>query len=141
MLGAAAATGIPRCRSKRCLAKVAAWAELPRAQVTTRLGPVRRDHSLRAARGPASASACRRTASGASRSSLAIWSSGPTIVNVRRLQQIRLLGLGSETRKLNGAVKSIPGRLNQVQARVWRDPLRHRVRQPTDQCERTDVAG
>ena len=38
MLGAAAATGTPRYSSIRCFAKVAACAELPRAQVTTTEG-------------------------------------------------------------------------------------------------------
>src|SRR4029453_5441326 len=115
MLGAAAATGIPRCRSNRFLANVAAWAELPRAQVTTRRGSVRRDHRIRAASGPASAPACRRTASGASRSSLYIWSSVATIVHVRRLQ-ISLPVLGCDARKLNGAVKGVAGWLDQMQA-------------------------
>src|SRR4051812_13899158 len=38
MFGAEAATGTPRYSSIRCLAKVAACAELPRAQVTTTRG-------------------------------------------------------------------------------------------------------
>src|SRR5215510_4930573 len=138
ILGAAAATGIPRCRSNRCLANVAAWAELPRAQVTTRLGLVRCDHPISDASGSARASACRRKASGASRSSLAIWSSGPTIVCIRYLQAKGLV-LGCHARKCNGAIKGIARGLNQMPAGVRRNPLRHCVGQSADEGERTHV--
>ena len=104
------------------------------------MGLVRRDHPINAAIGPVSPSNCRRTASGASCSSLAIWSSAPSIVHVRCLQ-IRLLVLGRDARKRNGAVKGIARGLNQVHAGIRRNPLRHYIRQATDQCERANICG
>src|SRR5258706_11159884 len=76
MLGAAAATGMPRWRSIACLAKAAAWAELPRATVTTTCGgfTLRRRTSSRM--GSASLNSCRATASGACWISAAIWEAG-----------------------------------------------------------------
>jgi N-acetylmuramic acid 6-phosphate etherase len=78
MLGAASATGIPRCRSIRHFPKVAALAELPRAQVTTTRGGEFLSKATSLVRGRASVSDWRRTASGASRSSVAI--SGPLLL-------------------------------------------------------------
>ena len=72
MLGAASATGIPRCRSIRYFPKVAALAELPRAQVTTTRGGEFLSKAPSLVRGRASVSDWRRTTSGASRSSVAI---------------------------------------------------------------------
>jgi len=63
-LGAKAPTGMPRWRSIRCLANVAAWAELPRALVRTKLGGSRLRQRRSSASGAASALSCRRTASG-----------------------------------------------------------------------------
>ena len=72
MFGAAAATGIPRWRSIRCLAKVAACAELPLAQVTTTSGGRRVSRAISSASGAARLSAWQRTAAGASRNSAAM---------------------------------------------------------------------
>ena len=72
MLGAAAATGMPRVRSMRCLPKVAACAELPLAQVTTTCGRWRRRCRTSSASGARRLSAWRATASGASRISAAM---------------------------------------------------------------------
>jgi len=51
MLGAAGATGMPKWRSIRNLAKVAAWPELPRAQVTTTCGGLRCNRAASSANG------------------------------------------------------------------------------------------
>src|SRR5579875_3082593 len=59
MPGAAAATGMPRYRSKRCLAKLAACAELPRAQVMASSGGRRLSRARRSSSGPFTACACR----------------------------------------------------------------------------------
>src|SRR6185437_12785456 len=72
MLGAASPTGIPRCRSIRYFPKVAALAELPRAHVTTTLGGEFLSKATSLVRGRASVFDWRRTASGASRRSVAI---------------------------------------------------------------------
>src|SRR5262249_12751896 len=72
MFGAAAATARPRWRSIRCLPKVAAWAELPRAQVTTKRGALRCSRAESSASGFARPGPCRRPAPGRSRSSLAM---------------------------------------------------------------------
>src|SRR5262249_43596132 len=63
-LGANAPTGMPRCRSSRCFPNVAAWAELPRAQVSTKLGGCRLTRCSSSASGACNACGCRRTASG-----------------------------------------------------------------------------
>src|ERR1700688_821821 len=76
MLGAAGATGMPRCRSMACLAKAAAWAELPRAAVTTTRGGLALSRRTSAPKGPARFLSWRATASGASRISVAIWEAG-----------------------------------------------------------------
>ncbi len=65
MLGAASATGMPRWRSNRCLAKVAACAELPRAQVTTSCGGRRSRRATKLGDGPREA--CRLAADGGRR--------------------------------------------------------------------------
>src|SRR6478736_7382716 len=72
ILGAASATGIPRCRSIRYFPKVAALAELPRAHVTTTRGGEFLSKAANLLRGRASVSDWRRTTSGAWRSSVAI---------------------------------------------------------------------
>src|SRR5437868_3980090 len=72
MFGAIAATGMPRCNSIRCFAKVAACAELPRAQVTANCGGRDLSRATSSLSGAAKACCCRRTASGASRNSLAM---------------------------------------------------------------------
>src|SRR6059058_1122990 len=72
MFGAIAATGMPRCNSIWCFAKVAACAELPRAQVTANCGGRDLSRATSAPSGAAKACCCRRTASGASRNSSAI---------------------------------------------------------------------
>src|SRR5262245_12715010 len=72
MLGAAAATGIPRCRSMRCLPKLAAYAELPRAHVTTTRGGRSLSDAQSRLNGRPSSSDWRDTTSGDSRSSAAI---------------------------------------------------------------------
>src|SRR5215469_11865370 len=69
MTGAAGATGNLRRRSIRCLAKAAACAELPRAQVTTSAGGLRASRPASSLSGRTSACSWRATASGASRSS------------------------------------------------------------------------
>src|ERR1700704_1936541 len=66
MLGAASATARPRLRSMLCLANTAAWAELPRAQVTTRSGGLRVRRATNSFSGSDRAFSCRRTISGAS---------------------------------------------------------------------------
>src|SRR4051794_31095089 len=85
MFGAEAATGTPRYSSIRCLAKVAACAELPRAQVTTTEGGLRCRRATSSATGRASRSAWRRTESGASRSSAAMLMSKTSRIPLQRL--------------------------------------------------------
>jgi hypothetical protein len=75
MLGAAAATGSPKYRPIRCLPKVAAYAELPRPQVTTTRGWSFLSDLQSSLRGPLSTSDWRDSTSGDSRSSAAINSS------------------------------------------------------------------
>ena len=72
MLGAAAATGIPKCRSIRCFAKLAAYAELPRAHVTTTRGGLALSKLQSWCRGRLSSSDWRDTTWGDSRNSAAI---------------------------------------------------------------------
>src|ERR1700744_1849709 len=72
IFGAAAATGMPRYRSIECLAKVAACAELPRAQVTANPGDRRTRLVTSSVRGTAISLACRETAADASRNSAAV---------------------------------------------------------------------
>src|SRR4051794_31935854 len=77
MLGAAAATGSPKYRSIRCLPKVAAYAELPRPQVTTTRGWSFLSDLQSSLTGPLSSSDWRDSTSGDSRSSAAINSFSP----------------------------------------------------------------
>src|SRR5437660_1578719 len=63
---------MPSCNSIWCFAKVAACAELPRAQVTANCGGRDLSRATSAPSGAAKACCCRRTASGASRNSSAI---------------------------------------------------------------------
>src|SRR5215510_4272824 len=62
--GAKAPTGMPRWRSSRCLPNVAAWAELPRAHVSTKLGAFRLTQRRSSSSGGCSSMGWRRTASG-----------------------------------------------------------------------------
>src|SRR3990172_3790871 len=108
MLGAASATGIPRCRSIKYFPKVAALAELPRAQVTTTRGGEFLSKAASLVRVRASVSDWRRTASGASRSSVAI--SRPLLF-LRELTVGCLLTLVQHTCSGQGVVQFLSDRM------------------------------
>src|ERR1043166_1431072 len=114
MFGAAAATGMPRYRSNRCLPTVAAWAELPRAQVTMTRGSMRVRRWQTSASGRSSARACPATASGASAIS---W-------------LIRLMGeLGDDPQGGGFGAGKREGAAERVAAR-WRETLARRIGKP-----------
>src|SRR5436305_4171427 len=141
MFGAIAATGMPRCTSMTCFAKVAACAELPRAQVTTSRGGDDLSRMTNSRSGPVSASCCRRTAAGASRNSSA-------------MPMLRLQGEGSGFRpsQVQGARQRISLRCDEVlpglrckptfelrpQTAEKRETLGSECDQP--RCQRIDMA-
>src|ERR1700704_6124408 len=117
MLGAASATGIPRCRSIRYFPKVAALAELPRAQVTTTRGGEFLSKAASLGGGRGSVSDWRRTASGASRNSVAI--SRPLLF-LRELTVGCLLTLVQHTCSGQGLVQFLSHRICQrTRRRPW----------------------
>src|SRR5260221_4005897 len=94
MLGAAAATGMPRNRSMACGRRPAEGPELRRAEVTTTSGGFALSRRTSARKGAARLRSWRATASGASRISAAIWEAGLlvtfTLVSVRASHCLRL---------------------------------------------------
>src|SRR6266404_2788016 len=85
--GAKAPTGMPRWRSSRCLPNVAAWAELPRAHVRTKLGGFRLMQRTSSSSAGCSSIGWRRTASGPFRHSASM------------LARMSLTGVASDWRR------------------------------------------
>src|SRR5215470_8324852 len=111
ILGAAAATGSPRWSSRRCLAKVPACAELPRAHVTTTRGGARRRRADSSLTEPANSLSCRSITSGTeatSRAKIEVASPIPGSMRLRRT------ALELPLRKQQRSGQSISARRNEL---------------------------
>ena len=91
MLGAAAQTGMPNWCSIRCLQNVAAWAELPRAHVTTSCGGLLSSRPTSSRTGRSTAASCRNSTSGTAAISRAIQEFCSSILSTLQLHRLPFL--------------------------------------------------